>query len=153
MQPDGKPVPSGSREGEEAQHRCEKKRYGVDDVAEQMSRSLRFYRETVLAAPDGRQKETRGLDAALGPALLLDLDRAHFGRQLAGYFDSGAEYEAPPGQLRPIAQIQVFGQRRGAPATCRLYALALPHARRAVRVEEQPRAEASLVLDPEVSVQ
>ena len=125
----------------------------MDDVAEQVSRSLRLDRQAVRAPPYARKKKTRGLDAALGPTLLLDLDGAHIGRQLAGHLDAGGEYEAPPGELSPIAQIQVFCQRLGPPTAGRLYALAPPHPGRPVRVEEQPRAEASLMLDPEVSVQ
>ncbi len=153
VQPGRKPIPPCSGEGEDAQRRSEKQRYGVDDVAEQVSRSLRLDGQPVRAPPDARKKETRGLDAALGPTFLLDLDGAHLRRQLARHIDAGGEDEAPPGQLRPIAQVEVFGQRRGPPAAGSLYTLASPHPCRPVRVEEQPGAEASLVLDLEVSVQ
>ncbi len=125
----------------------------MDEVAEQVCRGLRLDRQTVAAPPDTGQNQSRGSDPTLGPTLLLDLDGAHVRRQFAGHFDAGGEYEAPPGQLSPIAQVQVFGQRHGPPAARRLYALASPHPGGPVEVEEEPGAEAGLVLDPEVPVE
>lgn len=153
VQPGRKPIPPGSREGEDAQRRGEKKRYRVDDVAEQVSRSLRLDGQAVGAPPDARQKETRGLDAALGPTFLLDLYGAHLRRQLARNLHVTQKDEAPPGELSPVAQVEIFGQRCRPPASRILHTRAPPHPGRAVEVEEEPGAEAGLVLDLEVSVQ
>jgi len=153
VQPGRKPIPSGSREGEDAQRRSEKQRYGVDDVAEQVSRSLRLGRQAVRASPDSRQKETRGLHAALGPTFLLDLYGAHLRRQLARNLHVAQKDEAPPGQLRPVTQVEVFGQGRGPPAARILHTGAPPHPGRAVEVEEEPGAEAGFVLDPKVPIE
>ena len=125
----------------------------MDDMAEQVGRSLCLDRQAVRAPPDARKKETRGLDGALGPTFLLDLYGAHLRRQLARNLYVIQKNEAPAGQLRPVAQIEVFGQRCRPPASRILHTRAPPHPGRAVEVEEQPGAEAGLVLDLEVSVQ
>ncbi len=153
VQPGRKPIAPCSGEREDAQRRSEKQRYGVDDVAEQVSRSLRLDRQAMRTSPDARKKEARGLDAALSPTFLLDLYGAHLRWELARNRHVIQKNEAPPGQLRPIAQVEVFGQCCRPPASRLLHTLAPPHPGRPVRVEEQSRTEASLLLDVEVSVQ
>ena len=125
----------------------------MDDVAEKVSRSLRLDRQAVRAPPDARQKETRGLDAALGPTFLLDLYGAHLRRQLARNLHVTQKDEAPPGELRPVAQVEIFSQRCRPPASRILHTRPPPHPGRAVEVEEEPAAEAGLVFDLKVTVQ
>ena len=93
------------------------------------------------------------MDAALGPTFLLDLYGAHLRRQLARNLHVTQKDEAPPGELRPVAQVEIFSQRCRPPASRILHTRPPPHPGRAVEVEEEPAAEAGLVFDLKVSVQ
>ncbi len=91
--------------------------------------------------------------AALGPSPLLDFDGAHLGRHLARNPHVTQQDEAPPGKLRPVAQVEIFGQRCRPPASRILHTRPPPHPGRAVEVEEESGAESGFTFDPKVSIQ
>ena len=59
-----------------------------------------------------------GLDRAFCPAMLLRLEAIHVHRQLGWRNDVRQEDEPPAGQLRAVAQVQVFRQGIVLPAAC-----------------------------------
>ncbi len=125
----------------------------MDGVSEEMRGSLRLDGEAEGALPDPGKKDARGLDTPLRPALLLHLHTSHFPGKLAGNSELWQKDEAPAGKLRPIAEIQILGQRSRLPAAGTFDAGAPPHPGRPVEVEEEVGAKTRLVLDLEVRVE
>jgi len=142
-----------SRQRRERERGRQDQSQGMERVAGQVGRGLEPHRQPLAAPPDGGEEAPRRLDAALGPALLLDLEGPHPRRELARHPHVVPVDAPPPGQLRPVAQLQVLGERRAAPPSHRLEAAPAPHARRAVEVEEEAGAVSRRVLDREVRVQ
>ena len=85
--------------------------------------------------------------------MLLRLERVHLDRHFGGRHDVGQEEEAPAGQLRAVAEIEILGQRVVLPAAGVGDRLAAPDAGRAVEIEEAAGAIAAAVLEHEVRVE
>ena len=85
--------------------------------------------------------------------MLLRLKCVHFNRQLGRRHDFRQKQKPPTLDLRAIAEIEVFGERIVLPASRSLDTSPPPDARRAIKVEEPPRAGARRLLDEEVTVQ
>jgi len=142
-----------SRQRGEGEGGRQGQRDGMERVAGQVGRGLEPHRQPLAAPPDGGKEAPGRLDAPLGPALLLDLQGPHPRRELPGHPDVVTIDAPPPGQLRTVAQLQVLGEGRAAPAPDRLEAAPPPHPGRAVEVEEEAGAVPGSVLDREVCVQ
>ena len=88
------------------------------------------------------------------PEPIASADRgAHAVGELSGDADVLEKHEAPPAHLRPIAQVQVLGERIGLPPAGILQAAAAPHAGGAVEVEEAAATVTSSLFEEEVTVQ
>ena len=118
-----------------------------------MQERLRLDAQRRVGPQHRRQHLPARLDRALGPAVLLRLERAHLDRQFGRRHDVGQEDEPPAGELRPVAQVQILGQRVVLPAAGRLDGGAPPDAGRAVEVEEAAAALAPAVLQHEMAVE
>ncbi len=122
-------------------------------MTEEVRRRLQLHGQRELGPPQARQQLPGGLDTALRPSSLLELQRAELGRKLRRDLHVVPIHEPPPAQLCPVAQVQVLGERVRLPASRFLHTAATPHACRPVEVEEEARAVAGPVLDGEVGVQ
>ena len=99
------------------------------------------------------QQLQAGLDRALGPAMLLGLERVHLDRHFGRRHDVGQEEETPSEQLGPVAQVEVLGQRVVLPAAGVVDGLAAPDAGGAIEIEKAPRAVAAAVFEDEVGIE
>ena len=108
---------------------------------------------TKAAAEQSWKQLARGLNAALGPAPLLHQERRGCARKFGGNTHFVAQDEAPSRHLRPVADVEVLGQRVVMPSTCVLDCLSAPQPRRPVELEEPAPAVSSPLLHQEVSVQ
>ncbi|MDE2761242.1 MAG: hypothetical protein OXQ94_09550 [Gemmatimonadota bacterium] len=105
-------------------------------------------------APEHAGKQlARGLYAALGPAPLLHQERRGRARQLGRNSHLVPQHEAPSRHLRPIADVEVLGQRIVMPAARLRERVLAPHPRGPVELEEPAAPVASPLLDQEVAVQ
>ena len=100
-----------------------------------------------------RQHLPSGLDASLCPAPLLGEEGLQRTGQLGRYADLIQIHEAPSRQLGSIADIQVFGEGIGLPATCVLQGSTPPHPGRSVEVEETTASKPAPLFEGEVPVQ
>ena len=118
-----------------------------------MHQRLELDRGAERPAKQAGKQLARGLDAALGPAPLLDQERGGGARQLGWHTHVIAERKAPTRHLRPVADVQVFRERVVLPAARVNDCLPAPQPRRTVEVEEAAAAAASPLFDQEVAVQ
>jgi len=102
---------------------------------------------------DRGQHFAAGLDRALGPAVLLRLERVHLDRQLGRRHQVRQEHELPAARLGAVAEVEVLGQRVVLPAAGIDDGGAAPDPGGAVEVEEQAGAVAAAVLQHEVRVE
>jgi len=81
----------------------------VRQVAGEVKEPLQLGRPGERGAQERPRRLLRGLDAALRPAGLLLLERAHLDRQFSG--DDGVVQVAQPpaAQLGAVREVQVFG--------------------------------------------
>ena len=100
-----------------------------------------------------REQLARSLNATLGPSPLLHQERGGRARQLGRHTDVVAERKAPTRHLRPVADVQVFGERVVLPAARVGERLPAPQPGRTVEVEESAAAAAAPLFDQEVAVQ
>src|SRR5580704_1605024 len=98
------------------------------------------------------QQDEGGLEAAGGPARLLPSIGVDRNRQLFRHDEVLEVCGAPAAQLRPVAQVQVFRERGGAPAARILDRGTPPHAGGAGEVGEVTVRGSDRLLDQEVEV-
>jgi len=91
------------------------------------------------------------LQRAFRPAELLALERRGVGGHFAGHGDLRQKKATPAAQLRAVGKVEVFGERRIAPAACVINGLSPPDSGGAVEIHEPARA-ARLLLDDEMRV-
>lgn len=104
-------------------------------------------------AQQARQQLSRRLHAALRPSTLLHQKRPRRGGKFGRHAQVLSEDEPPARHLRPIAYVQVFGQRVALPTAGLGQRAPPPKPRSAVEVEEPPAPVSPDLLDEEVSVQ
>src|SRR5262245_45428840 len=85
--------------------------------------------------------------------MLLRLEAVHFDGDFGRRDDTRDEHESPAAKLRPVAEIEVFGQRVMLPPARFVYGGASPDPGRAVEVEEPARTIAAAVLEHEMPVE
>ena len=85
--------------------------------------------------------------------MLLALEGIHLDGHFSRRDHVGEEHEPPAAQLRPVAEIQIFGQRVVLPSAGVVDGAPPPDARRAVEIEEAAAAIAAAMLEHEVAVQ
>ena len=93
-----------------------------------------------------------GLNRTLRPPVLLALEAVHVDRQLGRHREVFQVDEPPARELRPVGDVEVFGERVGLPASGVLQTGAAPDPRCAVEVEKPAGPVARGVLDHEVAV-
>ena len=99
------------------------------------------------------QVQPHAFGGTLVPAALLGLQGIHLRGKFGRAYYLLQVAEPPAGQLRPVAQVQVLGERIGPPATGLRDAALAPHAARAVEVDEVPQLVAPDLLHAEVRVE
>ena len=122
-------------------------------VVRQVDHRLELDSGRERARDDRRQQLAGGLDRPLRPAPLLRLERLDVRGQLGRGHVPGIVDEAPAPELRPIAEVEVLGERVVRPAARILDAGTPPDAGRSVEVEEQAAAHPRLVLEQELGVE
>jgi hypothetical protein len=90
----------------------------------------------LIGTQDARHQLQEGLDGALGPAVLLALERVHLDRQLGRGDMVLDEDELPAAQLCAVAEVEVLGERVVLPPAAVGDRGAPPDTGRAVEVEE-----------------
>ena len=105
------------------------------------------------AAQQAGKQLARGLNTALGPAPLLHQERGGCARELGRDTHFVPQDEAPSRHLRPVADVEVLGQRVVMPSARVLKCLSTPHPRRPVELEEPATTVASPLFHQEVPVQ
>ena len=105
------------------------------------------------AAEQAWKELSRGLNTALGPAPLLHQERRRCAREFGGNTHFVAQDEAPSRHLRPVADVEVLGQRVVMPSARVLERLSAPQTRRPVELEEPAPTVSSPLLHQEVPVQ
>ena len=88
----------------------------VVEVGRQVEERLGLHLERLIRPQDVRHQLQEGLDRALGPAVLLALERVHLDRQFGRGDVVGQEHELPALELRAVAEVEVFGERVVLPA-------------------------------------
>ncbi|MDE2974994.1 MAG: hypothetical protein OXU64_09815 [Gemmatimonadota bacterium] len=109
-------------------------------------------RAKASAEQSGKQL-ARGLDAPLGPAPLLHQERRGRARELGRHAHLVPQDETPARHLRPVADVEVLGQRVVMPSARVRERLGAPHPCRPVELEEPSAAVSSPLLHQEVPVQ
>ncbi len=125
----------------------------MGQVRAQVRPRLELDAERVRTPQQGGQQLDGGLHPALGPPPLLHEQRVRRAGQLGRNAHVVAQREAPAPHLRPVADVQVLGERVRAPAPGVLERFATPQSSRAVEVEEAPTARPTALLDEKVAVQ
>ena len=123
------------REHQHRQHAHQR----VVEVRRQVKERLGLDAERHVGGEDARQQLAAGLNRAFRPAVLLRLERVHLDRHLGRGDDVRREHEPPAAQLRPVAQVEILGQRVVLPAAGVVDGGAPPDAGGAVEVEEASR--------------
>ncbi len=105
------------------------------------------------AAEQAGKQLARGLNTALGPAPLLHQERGGGAREFGRDTHFVAQHEAPSRHLRPVADVEVLGQRVVIPSARVVERLSAPQPRRPVELEEPAAAVTAPLLHQEVPVQ
>ena len=95
---------------------AQRRQQQVGEVGRQVQRRLQLDLPRQRAAQDARQNFLARLNRALGPAVLLALEAVHVHRQLRWRDHVREEDELPALELRPVAQVEIFGERVVLPA-------------------------------------
>ena len=121
-------------------------------VREQVDRRLDLGRQAVATPPDGPQQPERALEASCRPSRLLAPVGVDRDRELLGH-DQVFEVRGPPAsQLRPVAEVEVFGQGVGGPAPRVHDRHPAPDAGRACEVDEVSGGGPHGLFDEEVEI-
>src|SRR5437870_1184162 len=118
-----------------------------------MKERLGLDAERNIRAENRRQQLTARLNRPLRPPMLLRLERVHLDRYFRRRNQLRDEHESPPPELRPVAQVEILGQRVVLPSTGIRDRGAAPDTRRAVEVEEAAAAIAGAVFEHEMAVE
>ena len=144
-------MPSGERGRDDEQR--EREGQGVGELAAQMHDGLELDDGAKAAAEQAGKQLARGLDATLGPAPLLHQERAGRAREFGRDAHFVAQHETPSRHLRPVADVEVLGQRVVIPPTRVVERLSAPQPRRPVELEEPAATVSSPLLNQKVPVQ
>lgn len=105
------------------------------------------------AAEHAGKQLARSLDAALRPAPLLHQERGGCAREFGRDTHFVPQHEAPSRHLRPVADVEVLGERVVIPSARVIERLSAPHPRRPVELEEPSTPVSSPLFHQEVPVQ
>src|SRR5579862_203963 len=150
---DGTPYPMAKAAGGGLEEHAEEGEEQVGEIRGEMRGRLDLDPEGQFALPDAWKELLAGLDGALGPAVLLAFEAVHVNGQLGGGYEIGQEDKFPTLHLRPVAEVEVFGQGVVLPSAGGLDAGAAPETGGAVEVEETPAAAARGLFQEEMAVQ
>ena len=111
-----------------------------------------FWVSAKFGGDDLRRQLEQTLCIAGRPARLLLFVSGQLRRDLARHLYFGQKERTPAGHLRAIAQVEVFGQRVGGPATGCLNAAAPPDTASAIKGNQPTAAITRRLLDDKVRV-
>jgi len=132
------------------EHGCRNKepeQQRMNQVGEQMDHRLEAHENRERRSNHLAEQQPGALQRTLRPPELLVLQSVQVAGDLTRHDHVPVIDATPTRELRPIAEVEVFGERAGLPATGALDGGATPDARGPVEVEEEPRSEPRLLLD------
>ena len=115
-----------------------------------MGESFQLNSKRYTGLADQRQNFSGGLNGSLAPSLLLTAEIRQKYRQFGRYHDVVYVNEAPAGQLGPVADIQILGDRIRLPSAGLFNGCLAPDTGGAVEIEKQGTAPADLMFHAEV---
>src|SRR5207248_2260363 len=123
------------------------------EIRGQVSGRFDLDHERQIAAPDGGQQFLAGLNRTFRPAMLLGFETIHVYREFRGRDHVRKENEFPAGELSPVTEVEILGERVVLPAARFIDARASPETGGAIEIEKPAAPAARGLLEQQMPVE